>query len=1505
MLAAWSLPLLCSAAFTSHNMRRNEAGSPTSLAQLKDGESSNAIPGTESRRRMVAPVPPAPDMSEQLDSLQQKIESAQEMHATRAEVTKASADEELAKVQQLSDKALAVADDVAAETTQLYESEANANNAIDTAQRTSQKVVDEEKITSEKQDVDRRMVQQAATDTTQSLAGNAFNINQNFKTQADKMNVGTEMAVKEAKYKTDVAVEKTRLDVSEANKVMDERMSAFATQTDAMLDKEADTVDELPDSVDAVKKLQDDGQDQIVDMQKGTRDAIAKIDTAPIKMKDIEDKVSDAMKELEEKSEDGADEVAEALDAGLEETTALTKQINDDVTTKASELDKKVRNAAQLRLTITTNQQSQADALKGEISDLQAGVSENAKKLTMLSKDFEDKRSDAKSELSAHLVTKQKDGQDQDKRIGEELATQISASATSSLNVNADEASNLQSDNDAKVDEVRSAVQATSSVLQSSMAETKSAVEGARSATDTLMADVASGAAQLSGMQTQAEVIMKKATQASETAIQQVGVATDNSNQRMGTMVDMAAQKMAGINEDQRSRTVSVVPEMEEPVKAKASEFDRETNGAITDTQLHVEGLLHGVDAEYEKIYHAMTAAGVTPDGNGEEDEVLKLIDNLVKDMKSQQAKKDQYEQDKEKESKDVLTLTKIAASTMEEGGREQQQALIQSEKSNIHAFEDKTFQGPKEGISAQTLTLVQEKARIAADRKDAEDKHEYSKEREEDWEATIEKEQTRATEENARLEAAAHRIGEEGLQELQATATTAAENAQTTVDMAVSQIQTDEKTLLYQTKEQLLANAGILKQNNLAGIELTREELLKLFDAQRVAEAAKLATIEQGAESVTFDADKATQQVKQVLDANVDEATHLSQDAAMETANTLAVTNSMNQQTTAEGNRIEESVTRGEEYADERSAADIEEQQAALMQEVNGMAANNAGNEASGENMVQEVENLVNEAGETVNAAKDSSETAAEEAGKLAEGAAEQAEADAAQENANLEADNEEFNQKLKAESTDFENGEERQDQVMHAIDGEAGGITEENKLKIDALSEEAAAEQKKIGAEINTKFDSAEMLAANAEQALEQSKYSLDTEKNALNAKMAEVQDELRKKANLTSQEIDAFRTLTDTEHKNLDSNVQYLRNYDLMTQSQVLQLLEGVEKTVSGAAAHSQSRYDEVEEQEKALSSNMGNLMEGEAFKTLKTIMSADDFVQKAAVENSELVHYMNEFKKDQLSYMDALMKTLTDAQYALLLHDNEVKNEQEAIDADAGALTGSVIGSIQSLVGNETAGGEGAALEGMTADTLKMLLSKAQTGSAQDKEQIALIMQKIKQQGAGGMAHLDNAQHLIDQINAATSGNGAFESMRADLQRVVEFSEKMNEAERKRMEERGLKLSDQLFYGDQSLDSIRTPRGYGEVPAWKKNEYKQQAKQMVQDAYGANQTALMELHEQHKNDPKVKAALDRTKLLSSLLQKNAQLMSTNKALNAKHEELGHRVEEEAAMRQHHEA
>merc|ERR1719274_528450 len=124
---------------------------------------------------------------------------------------------------------------------------------------------------------------------------------------------------------------------------------------------------------------------------------------------------------------------------------------------------------------------------------------------------------------------------------------------------------------------------------------------------------------------------------------------------------------------------------------------------------------------------------------------------------------------------------------------------------------------------------------------------------------------------------------------------------------------------------------------------------------------------------------------------------------------------------------------------------------------------------------------------------------------------------------------------------------------------------MTNENKLKIDALAEETEANQKAIKGEINAKFEGAEMIAQNAEVKLQNSKYQLDSEKKALDDKMHAVQEELRKKADLTGQEIQAFNQLVTTEHKNLDSNTKYLKSYGLNTESAILELLENTEQTV----------------------------------------------------------------------------------------------------------------------------------------------------------------------------------------------------------------------------------------------------------------------------------------------------------------------------------------------------
>lgn len=1502
--------------FTEMQAQVDTAADAADAAASTDAAASGDPEFPAGRRRRASPnPPPAQDLSEQLTQTQSTISAAQEQFNALAEGTKAAQDMNLASVQKIADHSMSTAEKVAAETQQLAQSAANVQTAISKAQATAQKVIDEEAITTKQQIADRQMVKQQSSDVATALAASAFNTLMGFRTQADKMNVATEMLVKDMKYKSDVAVSKTELDVTEGNSVMDERLKAFTTKTGGMLGKESEIVEDFPNEVDSVKDLQDDGQKQIDAMQSETAKTIQDIDTAPIKLKDITDAVGDAEDELGDQAEDATSEVEDALKEGTDETNDLTSQISKDVKTRMDTLKKSVVKAAGVRAKLTEDQKGDAETLKDEIAALQGKVAENAKTINALGESFATKRTEAMQGSSDELQNVKSTAQAKDQEIASTLGDEIAAASEDDLTKNGITASRVGDDASTMIDEVAGLVKSENLENKAKISGSAMVVAEARRSTQQLMQEAATSAANLDAQKTVAEGIMKKATAQTDDAVYQVNSATKNANQAFEIKVQQAVTAMSRINEDQRSKTVSIVPQMEEPARAQASELDRETAANISDVQIKVDKELHDVEGQYEKIAHKMKAAGVSADSS-EEDEVLHIINGLNKDMKQQQARKEDMEAGEAKQEKNVITMTKISKAALEEGGRDMANALLHKTKESIHKFEDNVFQG-EGGISQQNIHLVQLKSAIEANRKEAESKNEYNMDREKQLAESIENEKVRATEENERLENEAARIVDQSLPALKTTAAAAAEEARTAADMTVAQVTTDEKTLLYQTKEKLLAHAEHLKAQGLEGINLSRDELMKLFDKQREAEAAKIALVAKGAEDVTYDADQATQKVTQTIETSVEKATKAAQEAALLTAQTLQNTEGMNQAVAAEGEHNDQAVKSAEKYIAERSQAEVADAQTNLVHKVDGVQSDDEALQSSTNAAIRKVEEDVEGAGSEVTSAKEGAEASAANSEEVAEKAANEAENEAAADQAKLDEYSQQFDQNLQKSEDQFKNAEDRSGQITDAMKGEAGSLTDEAKVKMQALAEEAMAGQKAIAGEINAKYDAAQMTAKQAEEKLEQSKFELDSEKKALGDKMTGVQDELRKKANLTSQEIKAFSTLTETEQNNLDNNVQYLRNFMLMTQSQVLEVLEGVEKTVSGAAAHSEARYDEVEEEEKKLSTGMDTMMNSNGFKALKTIMDADDHVQKATVENSETVAYMNEFKSDLEDYMKSLMKTLEETQYALLLHDNEVKMEQTAIDADAGMLTGNVIGSINALVGNQSAGGEGAQLEGMTAETLKMLLNKAQTGSAQDKEQIRLIMAKIQAQGANGLHDLDNAQHLIDQINAATSGNSQFEAMRADLQKVVEFSEKMNEAERKRMEERGLKLSDHLFFGE---DALRTPSGFEHIPAYKKQEWMAQAKQMVHDAYNADQgggnttdggaTSLIESHdhmkdpEKHKADPKVQAALDRTNTLKQLLAKNKELMAAHKALNIKHEQLGARVEAEAAKRTHHE-
>merc|ERR550537_1975590 len=300
-----------------------------------------------------------------------------------------------------------------------------------------------------------------------------------------------------------------------------------------------------------------------------------------------------------------------------------------------------------------------------------------------------------------------------------------------------------------------------------------------------------------------------------------------------------------------------------------------------------------------------------------------------------------------------------------------------------------------------------------------------------------------------------------------------------------------------------------------------------------------------------------------------------------------------------------------------------------------------------------------------------------------------------------------------------------------------------------------------------------------------------------------------------------------------------------------------------------------------------------MGSSAFTQLQKIMDADNYVQKAAIENSELVSYMKEFKTDQETFMTALIKALYDAQYAVILHENEVALEQSAIDADSGALTDNVIGKLHALVDGNATDGEAAELEGMTESTLQMLLAKAANGSESDKAQIALLMKKIQQNGMGGLAHLKNAQGLVDAINQAVSGNGNYEAMKADLQAMVDFNQKLVDDERKRMEARGVKLSDALFFGGADMSQIKTPEAYKHVKLADRNRYMNQAVLKVQDSYSREAFLERQRKQMDASTAAARKALEQAKPKTAA--KNQRLMEENKQLSQEHPHWGRTIRE----------
>jgi len=949
----------------------------------------------------------------------------------------------------------------------------------------------------------------------------------------------------------------------------------------------------------------------------------------------------------------------------------------------------------------------------------------------------------------------------------------------------------------------------------------------------------------------------------------------------------------------------SVKQSLEMPITQKAESVARELESGMNQMAIKTNEQMGELKAQLKNVKQSMQAIGVDPNsGAPAESKVLNLVEKAMHDMQGLQRNKVQLEKDVENTPQWVETKTGMATKELESYARKAQQDIVKGQLDQIRKTESVVFHNL--GGEAKKMDQLKGKATASEDRD--QQQSEYLEKRIAELVDDMQNFKTNHDEVSNLLKSKTSEFSDQLMPAFTQKAQASAESVKQAVD---STLQAGEENLQHKLHEdgaKMTADAEQKASSTQADIQAEEDKILKVFEASKQSEGEHLNKLYTQSESLKFDTRNATEQLNEAEEAAADEANKAEESASIVQGKVGSQTSQAEEQAKDMDDMVTKMAQEQIGYAKKEAQSEINAKGEDMDEAVNKLAQKANGIAASADLVIKgelnSFDTLSREAKEKLKGIQAKSEFSAKDQETFAQNIKSQVEEEGKKE----EDEEENLQRGLNTEQSKFSIGEKRNKEIVKVMEEDAKDVRQEADDALNEVKAKVDAKTKAMAGKIDASFETAKMTASTAHDSLEASKIDLQAARQSLIQQMTSVQGELNRKANQTQQAIESFEGGIASEKEMLEKNEAYLRAYDLTVQSQILALLQKVEDTIGGAAETAAGGFKEVEESEKAIGAKMDAQMGGQAFSALQRIMDADNYVQKASIENQELVNYMKEFKTDQETFMKALIKSLYDAQYAVILHENEVALEQSAIDADSGALTDSVIGKLHSLVDGNATDGEAAELEGMTDTTLKMLLAKAANGSESDKAQIALLMKKINQNGLGGLAHLKNAQALVDAINQAVSGNGNYDKMKQDLQAVVDFNQKLVDDERKRMESRGVVLSDKLFFGGADMSDIKTPDAFKHVKLSDRNAYMNQAVVKVQKSYSreaflerqraqidASTAAARKALERAK--PKTAEEKQRWQVMQSLLAKNQALMEENKQLTEEHGHIGKVIREVA--------
>jgi hypothetical protein len=1445
-----------------------------------------------------------PDLSKDIDAVRTTLSQAVSDAEASSDATQVVADDSINKVDNMGIEADSLVNKTTAYVASTTQGAAAVQAASNDALNTVNKLVASEKTQAEKERSEIERLTAKASDTNLRAVAEGQSALQGLANKYASLSMNTQQVFENYQYTMDQATEKLKTHAENSKAKSEQALEKAENKFASMLEDEKDFVGELgPDNKDFEKQMKEDSKEIISD-NKDLRGDIKDIETNDklMEYKKIEKGFQKTQKTITKGIEEVVEDAQDSLEDVLKDNEKHAKGFVKDGAKQLKSFVKMTEKATKDQASEIKSQEKDTAKLAKGLGKMEENLESMASKLSGDSGDFTTETSDVAHEIAEDTVSMNTDVNKAANKALDSAVTAANEMTSQISDANSKEITDLQNEQSAAVGKFQETIQGRVMDINKKVGGIAAAIQRAKTAADDVNTATSDTSAKI-------EVESLAAAKLAESAKKNAAASVYKIHQHVKAMADTDAMHLQdfgtdldGVVSSMKTQLSSQGVALSGPTEQETQEVKRYLDSHFSSDSLKYEGKLSELFESYQAIANTMEGMGISPKGDVPEEHVSNQIkkweesmEGLVKAQKDLQA---QVTANKELAKKELA----MKQNELEEAGREESEKIKNAKEKALRKTEQQAF----ERIGSMTRAITNEIARSQSLSAAAKQSDEYATSRLDKMSSDMTESEKIYAEMDTALRAKLSNCYAL-LAEHDSAMKAAGQSARETIKKALMDAEEKTKTFLAKFANDMLTRASDNQAAQLKAISDYEDKIINKFSASREVEKEEIGHLDNTAENLKFETENVTKTLEQAIAGTAEEAESEAQKAQLLAANTAAYKGTMQTDMANLANSVDDATDQAITAASTEEEAEIEaarnklgarERQIAKSEAGVWQAATQKVDAVSGD--IQTVQKLVSNIESGTNQKLEFIDKDLEDRVK--------------QMGEHIEMDNEadedgeaQFQSKLKQDDARSKSTDHRNTDLLGVMEKDVHALAHETEGKITGSMAKLDATSKAIAGDITTSIETAEITGRTAQQSLEESELDLERSRGDLRGQMKNVQHVLGAKLNETERATVTIAGLTKTERDMLEKNTAYLHQYDLLSQSQALGLIEGIASAIENGAKAVMSRYKEVQDHIDEVKNSVTGLKETDTFSTLGRIMSADTFVQHASVENQEVVNYMQEFQEDQDKFMTALVQSLEDVTYAMILHENEVAKEQEAMDADSAGMTTAVIGSISALINGNGDGDDANMLENMSGATLEMLLKKAMNGSDQDKAQVALFFKRIAAKGYDGIKHLKNAQAIMDVINSLAGGHGSYEMMKADLQKVVDFNQKLVDDERRRMEARGLKVADNLFFGNRGISAMRTPRDFEHLPKHVLDGYKYQAKIRVQDSYNreaflereragllkGSERARQALLQQEKRTNATDAEKKRMSHLRSLLETNAKLVHENYGLQNEHETISQSI------------